>query len=440
MNDSDRAYKMTSPDRVNESTMDYFYGNLSDEFDPNAMYGSWITEDVLRRIRENFVMYRDPTTAVLIALYGFTFLLGTVGNVLVIYIFARCRHMRTVTNSFLVNLAVCDLMVVFVCMPFSVAVEIYQNWIYGDVMCRLVNFSQGLSVSASILTLTVISAERFYAIRRPLRARAFMSRARIRKVISAIWLAAAAAAVPSVLVRRERVIETIVTVTIRACVEEWHAPALKHAYNFVLLALLYAAPVAFICVGYLRIAANLWRRDSALYATSGAAESENVRANLAGRRKVARMLFVMALLFAVSWLPIHALSVGLDFLASKQLTRNGILLRHLHSYAMWLGHANSSINPVCYCIMSRTFKHAIKSELCKLCGCTKCRGHKSCGSVRSLSMSATMTSNNCDLRNAVGTRLLIKRARPQEVTTCTTAPDLLESVTNGRSRFQTDAV
>ncbi|KAK2164670.1 hypothetical protein NP493_1404g00023 [Ridgeia piscesae] len=419
MNDSDRAYKMTSPDRVNESTMDYFYGNLSDEFDPNAMYGSWITEDVLRRIRENFVMYRDPTTAVLIALYGFTFLLGTVGNVLVIYIFARCRHMRTVTNSFLVNLAVCDLMVVFVCMPFSVAVEIYQNWIYGDVMCRLVNFSQGLSVSASILTLTVISAERFYAIRRPLRARAFMSRARIRKVISAIWLAAAAAAVPSVLVRRERVIETIVTVTIRACVEEWHAPALKHAYNFVLLALLYAAPVAFICVGYLRIAANLWRRDSALYATSGAAESENVRANLAGRRKVARMLFVMALLFAVSWLPIHALSVGLDFLASKQLTRNGILLRHLHSYAMWLGHANSSINPVCYCIMSRTFK-----------------ARHQVGAV----MSATMTSNNCDLRNAVGTRLLIKRARPQEVTTCTTAPDLLESVTNGRSRFQTDAV
>ena len=440
MNDTDHAHLFAPPEHDNDSTMD-FDGNFSSEFYADSLMNGWITDEVLQRIRDDFIMYRDPATAVLIALYGVTFVLGCIGNVLVIYIFARCRHMRTVTNAFLVNLAVCDLMVVLVCMPFSVAVEIYQNWIYGDVMCKLVNFSQGLSVSASILTLTVISAERFYAVRCPLRARAFMSRARIRKVICAIWLAAATAVIPSVLVRRERIVETIVTVTIRACVEEWQAPALKHAYNFVLLALLYAAPVTFICVGYLRIAANLWRCDSTLYASSGAAESENARAKLAGRRKVARMLFVMALLFAVSWLPIHALSVGLDFVSLEQLARIGILLRHLHSYAMWLGHANSSINPVCYCIMSRSFKNAIKSELGKLCGCSRtCRGRHTHASVRSMSMSATMTSNNWTARNAVVVTRLLRKPPRDGATWTSTPPDLLENVANGRARFEMDAV
>ena len=260
--------------------------------------GSWITDEVLMSIRENFMMYREPPTVILVALYVITFLLGSVGNVLVIYIFARCRHMRTVTNSFLVNLAVCDLMVVFVCMPFSVAVEIYQNWIYGDVMCRLVNFSQGLSVSASILTLTVISAERFYALRRPLQALAVARQRRLRRLIVGIWVVAAIAVLPGALMRREHVVLQVSSLTVSKCVEIWPTPALKHAYNFTLVGVLYAAPVVFVGVGYLLLAASLWTTDSRLQADCQTARPGCGNSSKAARRKVAKMLFVMALLFA----------------------------------------------------------------------------------------------------------------------------------------------
>jgi hypothetical protein len=269
--------------------------------------------------------------------------------------------------------------------------EVYQNWLYGDAMCKVVNFSQGLAVSSSILTLTVISAERFYAIRRPLRARAFMSRSRIQRIVIGIWIIAAVAVLPNVFVRYEKVIDEILSLKICTCVEEWKTMTLKHLYNFALLFVLYLAPVGFICIGYLRIGLNLWRRQSMLHAGVSAAESANARANLTGRRKVARMLFVMALLFALSWLPMHIFAIVLDFLPAETLMEHGILLRHMHSFFLWLGHTNSSINPICYCIMSTSFKAAIRFELRRCCGCIK-SFQLSRDRFRTMSMSITGSS------------------------------------------------
>ena len=369
------------------------YIDLNDWLYPQGNLGSssWVTDDILREIRSNFFMHKETPTAVLIALYTISFCMGLFGNCLVIYIFARKRHMRTITNSFLVNLACCDLLVVCLCMPFSVAMEIYANWVYGDVMCRVVNFGQGLSVSSSILTLAVISAERFYAIRRPLRARAFISRTRIHRIIFSLWILAALAACPSLFVRKETLVEKIFNVTISTCVEEWNTKSLKHTYNFALLILLYLTPVSFICIGYLQIGLNLWRTDSMLHAGSSAAESANARTNLAGRRKVAKMLFVMALLFAVSWLPIQLLGIILDFLPESVLLQHGIILRHVHSYFLWLGHTNSSINPLCYCIMSTSFKAAIKVEF-RHCCCGRIELARE--SFKSMSMSVSITTGN----------------------------------------------
>lgn len=76
-------------------------------------------DDIEESIRATFYMYSHPSVAVLIALYCLCFMIGFVGNLLVVFIFTRSRHMRTVTNSFLVNLACCDLMVIFFCYPFQ---------------------------------------------------------------------------------------------------------------------------------------------------------------------------------------------------------------------------------------------------------------------------------------------------------------------------------
>jgi len=68
------------------------------------------------------------------------------------------------------------------------------------VLTDLVRLLQGVSVSVSVLTLTAISLERYYAIVHPLRLRATPSRTRL--IIVAIWVISAILIVPELLLER----------------------------------------------------------------------------------------------------------------------------------------------------------------------------------------------------------------------------------------------
>ncbi len=418
-------------------TSDGLYHSGNESPGDEAMYGPmddddylYTSEDLINNIRATFFLHKQTETAILICLYSIVFTVGLIGNVLVIYVFTKDRKMRTVTNSFLVNLAVCDLMVVCMCMPFSVALEIYANWIYGDAMCKIVTFVQGLSVISSILTLTVISTERFYAIRKPLRARAFMSRRRIQTIIGIIWIVSGIVVLPTVFVRQEKLVDKIFSFKIKQCVEHWGVDSLKHVYNFALLFTIYMGPAVFICVGYLSIRMHLLRTDTFLHASNGAAESENARANFNSRRRVARMLFVLAILFAVSWLPYHVMSILMDFMPEKYLNQYGQMLGNVHSYALWLGHTNSSINPICYCIMSSSFKGALRVHFRMCCCCSTRRNYPRDSrreSFKSLSMAMTMsttTSSSSKNHHHATSRVVYK---PIVGRTNSTSPDLLEN-------------
>ena len=404
----------------NMSTLEGF--NDAEVTVPLGELAGWI-DGLADTMRKEFFVHNHLLTTILIGIYCVTFLLGLLGNLVIISVFARNRRMRTVTNSFLVNLAICDIMVVCVCMPFSVAFEIYPTWLYGNTLCKLVNFAQGLSVSTSIMTLTVISAERFYAIRRPLRARVFMCRTRIRAIICAIWLLSAFTVVPSLFVRHLQEEEIVPGFTLRICVEEWQTLTLKHTYNFALLFILYLLPVIFICICYRQSVVNLWSVSISLHACASAAESRNARVNLRGRRRVAKMLCVMALLFAVSWLPIHVMGIVLDFLKDDQYVGNGRMLHVVFSYTLWLGHLNSSLNPVCYVIMSGSFKTAFRIETRRCFNCRQGSGHHD------------FLSTNDWPRPYSGvlyTSIVDTNGRIQYV------PDLLRDIVTSRERFPSD--
>ena len=66
--------------------------------------------DMLKEFRNNIVSYTDPKTIVLICLYVPIFITALVGNILVLMVILPNRHMRNVTNCFIVNLAVADLL------------------------------------------------------------------------------------------------------------------------------------------------------------------------------------------------------------------------------------------------------------------------------------------------------------------------------------------
>jgi hypothetical protein len=62
-------------------------------------------------------------------------------NVAIAAAILRYREMRTVTNCFLLNLALADLVFVLGA-PLVAATRITQEWKLGDVSCRLLPYSQ----------------------------------------------------------------------------------------------------------------------------------------------------------------------------------------------------------------------------------------------------------------------------------------------------------
>ncbi|CAH1793808.1 unnamed protein product [Owenia fusiformis] len=348
-NQSDWSLEVSVADYDGVNATIYGWPQLGQDFKPR--------NEILDEIRKSFFKYHEPISSTLISLYAIIFTLGFIGNVLVIYVFIKNPRMRTVTNCFLVNLSLCDLMVVCICMPFAVAMEIYSNWIYGNAMCKIVNFCQGISVSASILTITVISGERFYAIAKPLKARVILSRTRMRRLIILIWGLAVLVALPQIFVRQEIEHMEILTVRLMACTENWTSDIGKNIYSLAIFVFLYLIPLALIFSGYLHIGCKLWYADTTIESDL---ITRRAKRKLEGRRRTSKLLVVIATLFGVSWLPMHILSIVLDF--TDMEIPNKAAFMHAFKYAIWFGHFNSSLNPLCYWIMSQSFRNALVSQ------------------------------------------------------------------------------
>ena len=112
-----------------------------------------------------------------------TSLASFVGNILLIVVVYRTGTMRTPTDYFVVNMAASDIF-----LPFSFLVDDivfkrkdagYLSQTTGAVLCKLFYFFTRVSYGVSILSLSVITVYRFYAIAFPLRARMQNSRTRI---------------------------------------------------------------------------------------------------------------------------------------------------------------------------------------------------------------------------------------------------------------------
>lgn len=75
--------------------------------------------------------------------YILIFLTAVIGNSLVIATLIQNKRMRTVTNVFLLNLSISDLLLAVFCMPFTLVPMMLHNFIFGPVMCVLIRYLQG---------------------------------------------------------------------------------------------------------------------------------------------------------------------------------------------------------------------------------------------------------------------------------------------------------
>lgn len=83
------------------------------------------------------------TGRIQIPLYATILLLAIIGNSLVILTLIQNRRMRTITNVFLLNLAISDILLGVLCMPFTLIGTLLRDFVFGELMCKLLPYLQG---------------------------------------------------------------------------------------------------------------------------------------------------------------------------------------------------------------------------------------------------------------------------------------------------------
>lgn len=87
-------------------------------------------------------VYMQHMTTILVILHVSVFISGLVGNALVCLSVYRNKSLQTVTNYYIVNLAVADFLVILICLPPTVYWDLTLTWNFGLVLCKLVLYLQ----------------------------------------------------------------------------------------------------------------------------------------------------------------------------------------------------------------------------------------------------------------------------------------------------------
>lgn len=148
------------------------------------------------------------------------------------------------------------------------------------------------------------------------------------------------------------------------CHPAWSAPR-RRAMDLCTFVFSYLLPVLVLGLTYARTLRYLWLAVDPVAAGSGARRA---------KRKVTRMIIIVAALFCLCWMPHHALILCVWF-GHFPLTRATYALRilsHLVSYA------NSCVNPIVYALVSKHFRKGFH----KICaGLLRRAPHRTSGRV-----------------------------------------------------------
>ncbi|XP_022916112.1 probable G-protein coupled receptor No18 isoform X2 [Onthophagus taurus] len=116
------------------------------------------TEDASKHIE-------DIALAILLAV---VIIITLIGNTLVIIAVLTTRRLRTVTNCFVMSVAIADWLVGITVMPPAIVYRIRRKWEMGWILCDIWISLDILLCTASILSLCAISIDRYLAVTQPL--------------------------------------------------------------------------------------------------------------------------------------------------------------------------------------------------------------------------------------------------------------------------------
>ena len=146
-----------------------------------------------------FPPLNDESTLLAVLEVIFIFLLiifGLVGNFGVCAMVYTHRHLQTIPNYLIVNLSISDLLRIFFTLSVSAGVLIQRRWISGETFCHVNGCYTLIFLVASLMSVTIISVNRYFLIVRPNESAAFFSQRRTKVMLFTLWFLAVSIAIP----------------------------------------------------------------------------------------------------------------------------------------------------------------------------------------------------------------------------------------------------
>ncbi|XP_076140891.1 adenosine receptor A2b-like [Alosa pseudoharengus] len=307
-------------------------------------------------------------------------LLAVAGNVLVCWAVCLNSNLQSITNYFVVSLAVADIAVGLLAIPFAVAISTgFCSHFHG---CLFIACFVLVLTQSSIFSLLAIAIDRYIAIKIPLRYNSLVTGRRAKGIIAICWILSVVIGLTPMLgwhKQRQNITAVANTNantnasvcpagTTKCLFEDVVSMDYMVYFNFFSCVL---APLLAMLAIYTRIfmaarrqlrlmelkLANVPRHIHQIGdcpATTSSASSSTSRSTLQKEVHAAKCLAIIVGLFAVCWLPVHILNCLTFFCGPYQRPPWVMYL------AIILSHGNSVVNPFIYAYRIREFRHTFR--------------------------------------------------------------------------------
>ncbi|XP_035171238.1 galanin receptor type 3 isoform X3 [Oxyura jamaicensis] len=247
-------------------------------------------------------------------IFSLIFLLGTVGNGLVLAVLLRNGQATIYT---------------------------LDGWLFGAFACKAVHFLIYLTMYASSFTLAAVSIDRYLAIRYPLKSRDLRTTRNAGVAIVVIWSLSLLFAGPYL-----SYYQIVHYHGVPICVPIWEDQRRK-ILDILTFVFGYLLPVTVVSLAYARTIKFLWTSVDPV---------ERISESRKAKRKVTKMIVAVAILFCLCWLPHHLVILCFWFghFPFNRATYACRLASHCLSYA------NSCLNPIVYALISKHFRKRFK--------------------------------------------------------------------------------
>ncbi|KAF1674813.1 CCR8 protein, partial [Pygoscelis papua] len=269
-------------------------------------------------------------------LYSVLFVTGLVGNALVVWVLTVCKKVRAMTDVYLLNLAISDLLFVF-SLPFLVQYSIVNQWTFGNAMCKIISSAYFIGFYSSAFFITIMSIDRYLAIVRSVYA--LQVRTTAHGVITGLvlWAVAILASVPDLIFFQEMNDNNRTK-----CIP--HYPDSKNGWktfsNFEVNVLGWLIPVGVLIFCYHSILKNLQK-----------CHTQN-------KYKAMKLVFIVVIVFFLFWTPVNIV-LFLDSLRNMYIIDDCQTSQRLDlaiELAEALSFIHCCLNPVIYAFVGEKFK------------------------------------------------------------------------------------